>query len=164
VGVSLAGQGEPPSAAAAGKDVGDSSGDQLEGAGAAVQAVSAAERAWPARQSSRGGYCPRDGRVRAGDRAHGAPPRPGDGTWRENRGQRRRRWSLVPATGCPCFVALSRRPVPAGGRFASPRLHRSPDVVAAHEPLLPPRMRTARHAANAQAERPASRRAAPACC
>jgi transposase len=46
--------------------------DQLEGAGAPVPPVPAVDRPRQARQPGRGGYCPRDGRLRLGHRA----PRP----------------------------------------------------------------------------------------
>lgn len=71
VGLPVPGEGQSASAAARGEDVGDDPGDQLEGAGAVVQAVSAVERAWQARQSSRGGDRAGDGSVRVGDRADG---------------------------------------------------------------------------------------------
>ena len=72
VGLSVSGQGEPPSAAPVGDAPGRGPGDQLEGAGAPVQTVSAADRPREARQPGRGGHCPRDGRLRLGHRA----PRP----------------------------------------------------------------------------------------
>jgi len=70
VGLPVSGEGEPASAAAAGDAAGRGPGDQLDGAGPPVQTVSAADRPREARQPGRGGYCPRDGRLRLGHRAH----------------------------------------------------------------------------------------------
>jgi transposase len=73
VGLSVAGQGQPPSAAPAGKAAGRSPSDRLEGAGAPVPTVSAVDRPREARQPGRGGHCPRDGCLRLGHRPARAP-------------------------------------------------------------------------------------------
>jgi len=70
VGLPVSGQGQPPSPASPGDAPGRGPGDQLEGAGAPVHTVSAADRPREARQPGRGGHCPRDGRLRLGHRAH----------------------------------------------------------------------------------------------
>src|SRR5262245_20267044 len=74
MGLPVPSEGQPASAAARGEDVDHRPSDQLEGAGALVQAVSAVERAWEARQSSRGGDRAGDGGVRVGHRADGPTP------------------------------------------------------------------------------------------
>ena len=84
VGLSLSGEGQPASPASSGETSGRDPSHQLEGAGAPVQTVSTTERTWEARQSSRGGDCARDGRVRLGDRSH----RPPDAVTAGNIGQR----------------------------------------------------------------------------
>ena len=69
VGLSLSGEGQPAPPAPLGKAAGRGPGHRLEGAGATLQTVSAVDRARQACQPSRRGDCPRDGRLRLGDRA-----------------------------------------------------------------------------------------------
>src|SRR6266536_579314 len=69
MGVSVPGEGEPASATAAREGAGRDPGDQLEGPGAPLQAVSAVECAWQAREPGGGRGGTRDGGLRVGDRA-----------------------------------------------------------------------------------------------
>src|SRR5438445_3990925 len=71
VGLSISGEGQPPSPAPTGDAAGRGAGHRLESTGAPVQTVSAVERPRQARQPGRRRHCPGDGRLRLG----GRPPR-----------------------------------------------------------------------------------------
>ena len=72
LGLSVLRQGQSASAAPVGTCARGGPGHRVESPGAALQAVPTVERAGQTREPGRRGYCPRDGRVRLGDRAHGA--------------------------------------------------------------------------------------------
>ena len=81
LGLSVSGQGQPASAAAPGEAPGRHSSHRVESAGPAVPAVSPVDGPRQARQPSRRGHRPRDGRVCLGHR----PPRPHSGVTRGRR-------------------------------------------------------------------------------